>query len=254
MRGILGGTGFYRMSGLEVTHRQAVRTPYGLPSGAITFGRIGECDEIAFLPRHGYHHALAPHAINYRANLWALHQMGVRSLIAVSSTSSLRDDWQPGQLVLPDQLIDYTWGRESTFVGTEEGPVVQVDMTLPYSSRLRGELLAAAANGNEAVIEGGTYGCTQGPRLETAAEIRRLARDGCDLVGNTGMPEAALAREIGLDYCALCIVANHAAGIGDSRDSVDFERTEAGIAMAMQSVQRLLACWCELSAGGTGGG
>lgn len=249
MRGILGGTGFYRMTELTAVRRQVVRTPYGLPSGAVTFGRIGGCDEIAFMPRHGYSHSLAPHAINYRANLWALHQVGVRRVVAVSSTGSLHEDWMPGSLVVPDQIIDYTWGREVTFVEDQHGQeVVQVDMTLPYSERLRQELIAAGAASGETLIVGATYGCTQGPRLETAAEIRRMQRDGCDLVGQTAMPEAALARELGMAYCALCVVTNHAAGIAESRERVAYAQVEQGVALAMRSVQRLLGTWCQIDA------
>lgn len=249
MRGIIGGTGFYRMSELTAVRRQVMRTPYGLPSGAVTFGQLGGCDEIAFLPRHGYSHSLAPHAINYRANLWALHQVGVRRVIAVSSTGSLREDWEPGALVVPDQLIDYTWGREGTFVEDQHGQeVVQVDMTLPYTEPLRRDLIAASQASDVAVIAGGTYGCTQGPRLETAAEIRRMQRDGCDLVGQTAMPEAALARELGMAYCALCVVTNHAAGIGESRERVAYEKVEQGVALAMRAVQRMLGTWCQLDA------
>ncbi len=248
MRGVMGGTGFYRMSGLQTTRRQAVRTPYGLPSGALTFGRIGDCDEIAFLPRHGYGHTVSPHVINYRANLWAMFQLGVRQVIAVSSTGGIHHDLTPGTLVVPDQIIDYTWGRESTFVEHGEGGVVQVDMTLPYSPRLRDELLVAADTAGVPVIDGATYGCTQGPRLETAAEIRRLRGDGCDLVGNTGMPEAALARELGMEYAALCVVTNHAAGLGDSRESVSFSQFEAGVQQAMDAVQQILSAWCHIAA------
>src|SRR5690606_10364228 len=163
MRGILGGSGFYRMAGLSMTRRQAVRTPYGLPSGALTFGRIQECEEVVFLARHGYGHTLAPHQINYRANLWALHQAGVRRVVSVGTIGAIRSDCVPGTLIVPDQIIDYTWGRENTFVEGADQPVVHVDMTEPYSPGLRAELLAAAASSGVKVIEGATYGCTQGP-------------------------------------------------------------------------------------------
>ncbi len=248
MRGILGGTGFYRMSGLTTTRRQAMSTPYGLPSGAITFGRIGDCDEIAFLPRHGYGHAIAAHLINYRANLWALFDIGVRKIIAVSATGGIRDDCTPGSVVVPDQIIDYTWGRDSTYVEREsgKGEVVQVDLTLPYTTSLREELLSAASHAGVKVIDGATYGCTQGPRFETAAETRRMQRDGCDLVGNTGMPEAALARELGLEYAALCVVTNHAPGLGDSKHGLSFEQLSREGPVAMDAVQQILSAWCHL--------
>lgn len=247
MRAILGGTGFYRLAGLTPTRRQAVRTPYGLPSGALTFGRIQDCSEIVFLNRHGYGHTLAPHLINYRANLWALHEVGVRQIIAVASAGAVHADSEPGTLVLPDQLIDYTSGRAGTFVDATDQPVVHVDMTEPYDAELRQQLLAAAASCGIAVGDGATYGCSQGPRLETAAEIRRMARDGCDLVGMTGMPEAALARELGIAYCALCVVSNQAAGVGDSQRSIAFDGSRERFEASMQDVQRLLVSWCQLT-------
>ncbi len=245
MRGILGGSGFYRMTGMSTTRRQAVRTPYGLPSGALTFGRIHECAEVVFLARHGYGHNLAPHQINYRANLWALYEVGVRRVVSVATTGGIREDCLPGTLVVPDQIIDYTWGRDSTFVEGADQPVVHVDMTEPYSSSLRSDLLAAASICNVPVIDGATYGCTQGPRLETAAEIRRLQRDGCDVVGMTGMPEAALARELGMEYCAICVVTNSAAGVGASTHKIAFDGVQPLFAEAMQAVQRILGTWCQ---------
>lgn len=246
MRGILGGSGFYRMAGLSMTRRQAVRTPYGLPSGALTFGRIEECEEIVFLARHGYGHTLAPHQINYRANLWALHQAGVRRVISVGTIGGIRSDCVPGSLVVPDQIIDYTWGRENTFVEGADQPVVHVDMTEPYSPGLRSELLEAAAQSGVQVIDGATYGCTQGPRLETAAEIRRLTRDGCDIVGMTAMPEAALARELDMEYCAICVVTNYAAGVADSERKIAFDGGQPLFEQAMQSVQAILSGWCRI--------
>ncbi len=247
MRAILGGTGFYRLAGLTPTRRQAVRTPYGLPSGALTFGRIQDCSEIVFLNRHGYGHTLAPHLINYRANLWALHEVGVRQIIAVASAGAVHADCEPGTLVLPDQLIDYTSGRAGTLVDATDQPVVHADMTEPYDAALREQLLAAAATCGITVGNGATYGCSQGPRLETAAEIRRMARDGCDLVGMTGMPEAALARELGIAYSALCVVSNQAAGVGDSQRSIAFDGARERFEASMQDVQRLLVAWCELT-------
>lgn len=252
MRGILGGSGFYRMAGMTMTRRQVARTPYGLPSGALTFGRIDDCAELVFLARHGYGHTLAPHLINYRANLWALRQAGVTHVIAVSTVGGIREDLAPGTIVLPDQIIDYTHGRISTFADDSSQPVVHTDMTLPYSSRLRDELRDASNVCNIPVIDGGTYGCTQGPRLETAAEIRRLQRDGCDLVGMTGMPEAALARELGMEYAALCVVSNFAAGIGPSAKAIAYDDAQELYTDAMQAVQRLLNSWCHREAFGVG--
>lgn len=250
MRAIIGGTGFYRMTGMTTTRRQVVRTPYGQASGALTFGRIGDCEELVFLNRHGYGHTLAPHLINYRANVWALREVGVTQIIAVASAGSLNEDIAPGALVLPDQLIDYTSGRAHTYVDTSDAPVVHVDMTEPYSARLREELLGAAQACAVPVADGATYGCTQGPRLETAAEARRLRNDGCDIVGMTGMPEAALARELGLDYCALNVISNYAAGIGESQSRIAFAGAQERYNDAMQDVQRLLGAWCAIPRSG----
>ncbi len=244
MRAVLGGSGFYRLTGMKTTRRQVARTPYGVPSGALTFGRIDDCAELVFLARHGYGHTLAPHLINYRANLWALRQVGVTEIIAVSTVGGIRADLAPGSIVLPDQIIDYTWGRVNTFVDETTQPVVHVDMTTPYSPRLREELRVSARECDLELIDGGTYGCTQGPRLETAAEIRRLERDGCDVVGMTGMPEAALARELGMEYAAICVVSNYAAGVGPSATAIAYDDARTVYEEAMQTVQRVLASWC----------
>lgn len=246
MRGILGGAGFYRMADFTTERRQVVRTPYGLPSGALTFGRIGDCAEIVFLARHGYGHTLAPHVINYRANLWALREVGVTRIVSVATTGGIRTDCQPGALVVPDQIVDYTWGRASTFVDSDQ-PVIHPDMTEPFSAGLRAELLEAAATCGIPVVDGATYACTQGPRLETAAEIRRLSNDGCDLVGMTAMPEAALARELGIEYAALCVVTNYAAGIGDSTRRISFDGVQPQFEAAMLATQRMLGIWCQLA-------
>lgn len=243
MRAILGGSGFYRLTGMETTRRKVARTPYGLPSGALTFGRINGCEEIVFLPRHGYGHTLAPHLINYRANIWGLRSVGVTEIIAISTVGGIRADIPPGSIVLPDQIIDYTWGRVNTFID-ENTPPVHIDMTTPYSDRLRKELRESAQATGVVLVDGATYGCTQGPRLETAAEIRRMARDGCDIVGMTGMPEAALARELGIEYAAICVVSNFAAGVGPSARSIAYQDVQSVYESAIQTVQQVLAHWC----------
>ena len=228
---ILSGTGLARFEGMEVVRREVVRTPYGEPSGALTFGRLeagGRVQDVVFLPRHGYAHTIPPHDINYRANLWALHEVGVGAVFAVASVGGIRADLEAGTLVVPDQIIDYTHGRPATFFDSAEQPVTHIDFTLPYDSGLRAELLDAARRTGIALTDGGVYACTPGPRLETAAEVERLARDGADMVGMTGMPEAALARELGLPYAALAVVVNAAAGRGASRTAismVDIART-----------------------------
>ena len=240
MLAILGGSGLTELAGLEVTRRQIVRTPYGEPSGPLTFGRLGATDVI-FLARHGYGHTLAPHEINYRANLWALNSKGVKRIVAVCSTGGITGRYVPGALAIPNQIIDYTWGRHATFFEGSEQPVVHVDFTHPYDAAMRREALDAATQSGIAVVDGGTYGATNGPRLETAAEIGRLERDGCDLVGMTGMPEASLARELGIGYAAIALVVNWAAGRGSSRDGVVLSDLAKTLEDGMSRVRSLLA-------------
>jgi len=225
MYAIIGGSGLAKLSALSDVRRQVMRTPYGEPSGALTFGRFAG-REVVFLARHGYGHTIAPHEINYRANIWALKELCVDGVIAVATVGGVRESYGPGTLVVPDQIIDYTHSRASTFFSGTEGPVVHADFTLPYSARLRGVLLDASTRCGEPVFDGGVYACTQGPRLETAAEIERIARDGGDLVGMTGMPEAALAREAELEYAVLCVVVNHAAGRGSSTQRIELTQLD----------------------------
>jgi len=222
MLGIIGGSGLAELDGLTHKRRQVVRTPYGEPSCALTFGRLDD-NAVVFLARHGHGHTLAPHKINYRANIWALREVGVKQVLAVATVGGIRADCAPGALVVPDQLIDYTNGRINTFFDTAHNPVTHVDFTLPYDQGVREQILAAGKAAGATLINGATYGCTQGPRLETAAEITRMERDGADLVGMTGMPEAGLARELKIPYAVLAVVANYAAGLGDSRERISLE-------------------------------
>jgi len=240
MQAIIGGTGLYQLTGLVATRRQVVRTPYGEPSGALTYGRIGGGPEIVFLARHGYGHTLAPHRINYRANLWALHEVGVRRIVSVATVGGITASLVPGTIVVPDQIIDYTTERPRTFFEGGDQPVAHVDMTEPYGAAMRQDLLGAAQACGVAVVDGGVYGCTQGPRLETAAEIRRMGRDGCDMVGMTGMPEAALAREVELDYAALCLVTNDAAGQRASTGEISTEGMRVVVDGSMRDVHCIL--------------
>jgi len=210
---VIGGTGLYRFPGLEDAERHAVDTPYGHPSDAVVVGRIGT-HRVGFLARHGESHTIPPHRVNYRANLWALQHLGARRVIGVNAVGGIRDDMGPRVLAVPDQIIDYTHGRLTSFCDVAGAEVKHIDFSEPYSASLREQLLLAARHAGIAAVDGGCYGATQGPRLETRAEIARLRRDGCDLVGMTGMPEAALARELELDYACLAIVANWAAGCG----------------------------------------
>ena len=165
---------------------------------------------IACIVRHGEGHVLAPHEINYRANVWALEQRGVRRCIGINTVGAIDAAFAPGELAVPDQLIDYTHGRAATFGGAG-APVRHIEFTEPFSPLLRGRLASAIADCGFAV-RAGTYGVTQGPRLETAAEIERLARDGCAMVGMTAMPEAALARELDVEYAVCAVAVNYAAG------------------------------------------
>ena len=214
---VIGGTGVYRLAALQAPQALDGDTPFGRPSGPVRVGTLGG-RRVAFLARHGEGHSLPPHRVNYRANLWRLKDLGATRVLAINTVGGITDAFGPRVLAVPDQLIDYTWGRTSSFWDEEGGDVLHVDFGDPYAGALRGDVLAAAARAGIAVHDGGCYGATQGPRLETRAEIARMRRDGCDLVGMTGMPEAGLARELGLDYACLAVVANWAAGCGDEAE------------------------------------
>ena len=221
---IIGGTGLYQLADLRDVESHQPVTRYGAPSGPV---RIGTLDghRVAFLARHGEGHTVPPHQINYRANLMALQALGAQRVLALNTVGGITGRFGPRVLACPDQLIDYTWGRVSTICEVESDgrlvtEVLHVDFGEPYTRTLRGAVIVAAAHAGVAVVDGGCYGATQGPRLETRAEIARMKRDGCDLVGMTGMPEAGLAREMGLDYACLAIVANWAAGAGPEPDGI----------------------------------
>ena len=238
MLAIIGGSGLTRLSSLAVAHREVVRTPYGEPSSALLFGQIAGHD-VVFLARHGHGHTIPPHRVNYRANLWALKHRGATAILAVASVGGIRGA-APGDLVLPHQLIDYTQGRESSFFDGGDQRVVHVDFTHPYSPELRTKCLAASRSAGIPLADGGVYGAVSGPRLETAAEIDRMERDGATLVGMTGMPEATLARELALPYAAIAVVVNHAAGRVDSSQQVSMEGIAKVLGKAMVKVRALL--------------
>ena len=193
-----------------------------------------------FLTRHGDGHVIAPHEINYRANLWALRAVKAVDVISIATVGGIRADLLPGTLVIPDQIIDYTWGRVPTLGSMGKRGVTHIDFTHPYCETMRQKLLEAARAADEKVVDGGTYAATQGPRLETAAEIGRLERDGADMVGMTGMPEAALARELGLCYAAIAVVVNQAAGRGASAEGIPVEKLASVTQRAMKRVHRIL--------------
>ena len=243
MLAIIGGSGLTQLANLEITSRQIVRTPYGEPSGPLAYGRLAGSD-VAFLPRHGYGHTLAPHEINYRANIWALHSRGVKCIAAVCTVGGITPEHPAGSLAVPDQLIDYTWGRRSTFFEGSEQPVTHIDFTNPYDESARQMCIVAAREAGIAIVPSGTYAATQGPRLETRAEIDRLERDGATLVGMTGMPEAALARELGLKYAMIAVVVNSAAGRRESESGIvvgDIGKSmEAAMAQVRVVVERIV--------------
>ncbi len=248
MIAIIGGSGLTQLANLEITRRQIVRTPYGEPSGPLTFGRMGKT-EVVFLARHGYGHTLAPHEINYRANLWALQLQGVTRVISVCTVGGIAAGLGAGTIALPDQIIDYTWGRPSTYFEGAEQPVTHIDFTHPYDEDTRAMVLESARVAGVPLVDGGTYAATQGPRLETKAEIDRLERDGATMVGMTGMPEAALARELRLGYVTLAVVVNPAAGRGSSARSVSMEDIGRVIEESMGKVRLIVAKVVERHAG-----
>jgi 5'-methylthioinosine phosphorylase len=234
---IIGGTGLTTLKNLEIKRREVMRTPYGEPSGPLVHGQL--CDkDVVFLPRHGHGHTIPPHMVNFRANIWALKETGVHSVIAVAAVGGIDAGLKPAMLAFPDQIIDYTWSRKHTYFENDLSEVTHIDFTNPYSERLRRLLIEAADNLGIAFADHGTYGATQGPRLETAAEINRMERDGCTLVGMTGMPEAGLARELELEYACCAVVANLAAGRGDGTISLD--DIDSNLAVGMATVRHLL--------------
>ena len=241
---VIGGSGLMELGGLEIVRREPVDTPWGRPSAPLSHGLL-EGVAITFLARHGTPHTIPPHRVNYRANVWALHQAGIGRIIAVAAVGGIRSGLASGAIVVPDQIVDYTWGRAHTFFEDDLEHVVHVDFTFPYCERLRAGLLDAARRAGIDAADGGTYATTQGPRLESAAEIDRLERDGCDIVGMTGMPEAALARELGMSYAHCAVVSNRAAG--RSTEALTMEIIRANLESGIASVQRLLG---ELVTGG----
>ena len=242
MLGIIGGSGLTRLPGLANTRTQVVRTPYGEPSSALTLGTVAGRDVI-FLARHGEGHTVPPHRVNYRANLWAMRAQGAIEIAAMFSVGGISEVLGPGVIAVPDQLIDYTHGRAHTYFDGDDLNVVHVDFTRPYTQSVRQALLAAATRAGIPALDGGVYGAVNGPRLETAAEIERMERDGATMVGMTGMPEAALARELGLAYAALAVSVNHAAGRGESALQISLEQMGNVLAMAMGRVREILECW-----------
>lgn len=236
---VIGGTGVYALEALREVRELYLDTPYGEPSAAIHIGLLDGA-RVAFLARHGEGHHLPPHRINYRANIWALHAIGAQRVLAINAVGGIRADYRPAVLGVPDQLIDYSWGRVGTFCEEADTPVQHVDMGEPYTAALRAQVLAAAQRASIEVVDGGCYAVTQGPRLETHAEIARLRRDGCAMVGMTGMPEAALARELALDYAALALVANWAAGCDPQPHEITMDEVHANMEQAARHLPAII--------------
>ncbi len=237
---IIGGSGLDKFASWSFAESIRSETRYGLPSAAIERYRCGARD-FYFLPRHGRPHRIAPHCINYRANLYALHELGARQVVAINTVGGITPQAKTGIVVIPDQIIDYTYGREHTFYADDSSPVQHVDFTQPYSPTLRAALLCAANACDIAVLDGAVYAAVQGPRLESAAEILRLERDGCDIVGMTAMPEAALARELGIDYASLCVVVNAAAG--KSSEPLTVAAMHDAMTAALADVEKIIAAF-----------
>ncbi len=236
--GIIGGSGLASLKALKIDRREMVHTPYGEPSGPYSFGTFDGI-EVVFLPRHGAGHAISPHCVNYRANIWGMKEIGVDRIIAMAAVGGISETMAPGTLCIPDQIIDYTYSRKQTFFDDDNAPVTHIDFTYPYCDELREVLINAGEKAGISVLPSGTYGATQGPRLETAAEIQRMLQDGCDMVGMTGMPEAALAREAGICYATCAVSVNWAAGRNGSVITMD--EIEEYLHSGMIDARKLLA-------------
>jgi 5'-methylthioadenosine phosphorylase len=232
MIGIIGGSGVYEVDGVIIKENKKISTPYGNPSDSYRIGEISGV-EVAFLPRHGSPHHIAPHKINYRANIWGFRELGAERIISVNAVGGISRKMIPGAVVILNQIIDMTEGRASTFYDEEE--IVHVDFTEPYCPELRAALLTAGKNAGVALKDGAAYICVNGPRLETAAEIKAFSLFGADVVGMTGMPEASLARELAICFSGIGVVTNYAAGISGNRlTTTEVVRTMAESAEAVK--------------------
>ncbi len=236
--GIIGGSGLTSLQALEIERREVVHTPYGEPSGPYSHGKFDGLD-VVFLPRHGAGHTIPPHSVNYRANIWGMKELGVGKVIGMAAVGGITKNMKPGTICIPDQIIDYTYSRKQTYYDEQLEPVTHIDFTEPYCEEIRQILLTAGKSCGIPVYEGGTYGATQGPRLETTAEINRMEIDGCDIVGMTGMPETALAKEIGLCYACCSVIVNWAAGRSDG--PIKMEEIEENLKTGMADARKLLA-------------
>ena len=233
--GLIGGTGLDDWGGETLVHD--ISSDYGQASGDVAEYPLGDL-KILFMPRHGPAHSIAPHAVNYRANIDVLRKAGVDAIVAVNAVGGISEHCRPGTIHVPDQLIDYTWGRKHSFSLNADDHLQHIEFAEPFGGNLRKRIINAGPQSGVRLTEGGCLAVCQGPRLETAAEIRRLQKDGADLVGMTSMPEAALAREAGVDYASICVVANRAAGLGD--EPVSMDAIDTTLKHAMVNVRTLL--------------
>ena len=234
---IIGGSGLTQIESLKLIDEKYYTTPFGAPSSSCVSGELSG-QRVIFLARHGNPHTIAPHKINYRANLWALKEAGAEQIIAIAAVGGITPEMTPARIAIPEQIIDYSYGREHTFFAEESGLVQHIDFSYPYNEALRQKLVDSAALLNLNIQTNGVYGCTQGPRLETAAEISRMQRDGCDLVGMTGMPEAVLARELEIPYACCSVIANWAAG--KTRGEITMPEIIINLEQGMADIEQLL--------------
>ena len=234
---IIGGSGLNQLPELKVKDEIILDTPWGKLSAPIIIGELNKVN-IVFLPRHGDSHTILPHKINYRANIWALRKIGVKKIIGINAVGGITKSMSPNSIIVPDQIIDYTYGRENTFFEEEQGNVKHIDFTMPYSDGLRKQLIKAARLIKLKIHKKGVYGVTQGPRLESAAEIYKLEKDGCNIVGMTGMPEAALAKELEIDYACCGLVVNWAAGKDSNVITMDI--IEKNLKKGLKNIKRLI--------------
>ena len=240
MFGVIGGTGLDKIEGLVVEKYEAIKTPYGETSEPLAFGSIAGNLMIVFIARHGKNHSIPPHLINYQANIWALHSVGVKNLIGINTVGSIDTKFLPGHFVFPDQIIDYTYCRKNTFFDGADKLVKHIDFTYPFDDNLRNQFSKASEMLKLKYHMNGVYACVQGPRLESASEINRYDNDGANIIGMTGMPEASLAREIGLNYALICPVANHAAGRGLNKDGISHEEISANSEKMALNIENLI--------------
>lgn len=234
---IIGGTGLSRLDGMTVNRREMVKTPYGAPSCPLVYGELNGVS-VVFLSRHGNKQSIPAHMVNYCANVWALHSVGVKRVLAVGVVGAINEKCNVGDIIIPDQIIDYTSDRTGSFDNEASSSARHIDFSYPYNDELRQALIQGGAQAEVPIVDHGTYGAVSGPRLETVAEIRRMERDGCSIVGMSCMPEASLARELDVDYAFCAVNVNPAAGKGDG--VIDVADWSKAIESGMASAQRLL--------------